>query len=1026
MQLSRGSFSHSFGVAMGPALLLAAAVFLGTCSTHAAVSDELTWWNIERFLREFVNEGLGANKLQDYLDNEFEWKNREVDGRETLNKIRSSAVTLFQATINNLRNLKATVEAVYTDWPAFTRQNISDSEFCCGTDEPPRTGCAVLATRLDPGAAVRAVRPPDPVLRQLQRIPKFTTKTTHYIALEDGSLFMHPPKSKDKLLVCDDYEFRSRYFYTQSKSPEPRSVVVVVDGGMERDPLLEHAVNKVYNELSPIDRIGLCLPDSNSCRTVVWKRDRFPHGCTWPREDGPLGQTTFLGRLLFNNKGNRAKLSEILKNFGEYAAFSDQASALKAGSDLLKKQNESQYLQIAGQPHSVLVYVTKRGDWEKWRDDDALVKQLDASLDLGISIVINHLYGVPQGVKRGVIMEKNGATVTFSPIKDNGELYASETEIPSYGLEDGSRPVIPIPYYDAFGDGYIITVCMTLMHNRSFVGTVCSDLSIINLLEAVINVDDIEGGYVFIVDRLGRALKHPLLPAPHSVTVDPTYVTIDKLEISPGVRHILDKAVRQETGNETVKGLYVESLGYPRGINIPSAMRVRHRTLQYLWAPINETDLAIVVVLPVNENGQVTSTEYSCKSPKACETSHFEYNEPRNNVSRTFCKFVGISVVKGEGLVKFAPDCFIDVLSYVRGEIDPAKVYAIFNGTLPHDEVLREDLRPSVKFLEEAEEAWKSNLNLSNYIGTRFMGTEDGSFISFPGIQLNQIFDHRDLPWYQTALSNTEPSSISMTTPYYSELGLGLVCTVSKALHDNRGNPQAVVAGDFTLQYIMTHFLNQVPYCKRHTCLLVDHLGFVVLKSDWAIHQTPKWFKDTDIIGSHINRVAADIARDLIARKYLMRRACHEYERSLTYYSWSLAFPGFRTWHEGPNYGIYKIVSTNLFLAYRTEGRAITPCNCDPYQRGDQVKCHGTCEMECECPCVAGPDTIPCHTSDADLHKYPLPACKPRYLITARATDDSSSIPACVDFDCSVRNKTDCSNVIWCLWSEEKCQNVDS
>nr|XP_027218532.1 uncharacterized protein LOC113811060 [Penaeus vannamei] len=104
-------------------------------------------------------------------------------------------------------------------------------------------------------------------------------------------------------------------------------------------------------------------PDSNSCRTVVWKRDRFPHGCTWPREDGPLGQTTFLGRLLFNNKGNRAKLSEILKNFGEYAAFSDQASALKAGSDLLKKQNESQYLQIAGQPHSVLVYVTKRGDW---------------------------------------------------------------------------------------------------------------------------------------------------------------------------------------------------------------------------------------------------------------------------------------------------------------------------------------------------------------------------------------------------------------------------------------------------------------------------------------------------------------------------------------------------------------------------------------------------------------------------------------------------------------------------------------
>nr|XP_027218533.1 uncharacterized protein LOC113811062 [Penaeus vannamei] len=261
MQLSRGSFSHSFGVAMGPALLLAAAVFLGTCSTHAAVSDELTWWNIERFLREFVNEGLGANKLQDYLDNEFEWKNREVDGRETLNKIRSSAVTLFQATINNLRNLKATVEAVYTDWPAFTRQNISDSEFCCGTDEPPRTGCAVLATRLDPGAAVRAVRPPDPVLRQLQRIPKFTTKTSTI--------------SPSRMEVCSCILPNPRTSYISTRSPSLPSQEAwwwSWTAGWSGS-LLEHAVNKVYNELSPIDRVRAGI-DNSPQRILHFSNDR--------------------------------------------------------------------------------------------------------------------------------------------------------------------------------------------------------------------------------------------------------------------------------------------------------------------------------------------------------------------------------------------------------------------------------------------------------------------------------------------------------------------------------------------------------------------------------------------------------------------------------------------------------------------------------------------------------------------------------------------------------------------------------
>ncbi|XP_047480693.1 VWFA and cache domain-containing protein 1-like isoform X2 [Penaeus chinensis] len=786
---------------------------------------------------------------------------------------------------------------------------------------------------------------------------------TNYFVFDDGSLFVRSPKRKEHVDVCENYDPRSRHFYRQARSPEPRDVVVVTDGEKRGGLLLEHAISKVYMELTSIDRISLCLPYKDSCQTSKWYRES-------EQIDGPLGQKGFLGRLLFNNKYNREKLIKLLEETN-YVPFSNHSAALKAGTDLLRNRYGSRYFEIAGHSHSVLVYVTK-SCWEKWKEN----KQINSSLDLGISIVIIHLHDDGAcGVEKGVVLKRNNATVTFSSFKDLEELRASEIGIASYGLMDVNRPVIPVPYWDAFGDGYIITVCVHLMHRASFVGVACSDLSIVNLLEAELNVDDVKDGYVFLVDRFGRALKHPLLPEVHSLTDDPTSVTIDKLEIAPEVRHILVKAVRQESGNERISGLYVESLGYPRGIDIPKAVRVRRRSLHYLWAPIYDTGLTLAVVLPLNDSSQVVSSVYSCKSQDQCTTSHFEYNEPRDHFEREFCNFFGKNVTKSKALVKFAPDCFIDVLAYVRGEIDPALVYAIFNRTQPYDSVFREDLMPSVKFLEFAEETWKSNLAAKVHEGIRYLGTEDGSFITFQGIELEQTFDHRDRSWYQAALPT--PSTISITTPY-CDGGMGMVCTMSKTLYNKLGHPQAVVAGDFKLQYMAAHFLDRVPYCKSQTCLLVDPMGFVVLKSDWEGRFYNGCRGEREIVGSHINFVAPDIARDLIAEKYLRRRACHEYDRDSTYYYWTLAFPAFRTFHEGPSYGIHKIADANLFLAYRTQGSNIIPCNCNPYPQGELIKCHDTCELECECPCLAGPDTIPCHNPNADVHRHHLPACKPR------------------------------------------------
>lgn len=59
---------------------------------------------------------------------------------------------------------------------------------------------------------------------------------------------------------------------------------------------------------------------------------------------------------------------------------------------------------------------------------------------------------------------------------------------------------------------------------------------------------DIHNAYVFMVNKMGQTLLHPLLPSPHSLTEDPAHVTIDKLEQEPELHQSLQSIVRQQPG----------------------------------------------------------------------------------------------------------------------------------------------------------------------------------------------------------------------------------------------------------------------------------------------------------------------------------------------------------------------------------------------------------------------------------------------------------------------------------------------
>ncbi|XP_050710974.1 uncharacterized protein LOC126995435 isoform X2 [Eriocheir sinensis] len=902
-------------------------------------TNQIPWWNIRKFLSEVVNTGLGAAKLQEYFETGYQWQSGEVDGPRRLEQIVHRVSRDFNRSIEVVMRLKRVIEQEYGTWK---EQPANSSTLCCEAKEHSSNGCALVVKHNRPtDTPLWAPSPPPSVVRELKHNQKlYPGGTYQYFAFSEGTLFMYPSISKKEVLPCEDYDPRLRYFYTQSISPEPRDVVVVVHSHPPANTLLKNIINHTFDALSLMDQVGLCLPGPDGCYTGSFGEENSFVVPSWPGPDPPLGRHDYLGQMLASNKKNKNHLKRLLELWPVTSpTFSSHMAAVRAGLQLLDSRHE-----------------------------------FDLSAE----------GAKPAGIEEGIILKENNASLKVVLFPDNPTFRNSHTSLPSFGQNNNNRPVITIPYMDYFGMNYIITVCMPLVFQEEFVGTACIDSNVVNLFTDT-TIHDIENAYVYLINGQGKALMHPLLPAPHSVTEDPATVTINMLEQHKTANSLLRKIISQEDGSEDlVEGMLVEALGWPPGTSQPNAVRRKRARLRFLWTSIKRTDLTLVLVLPLTD-GKVVSTKYTCFNITSCETTNFHYHKPKlQGTNRTFCNFSGMRAVYNEGLVKFAPDCFNNMLKYLREEGDEtiSQIYSIFNGSSPFNELLRTDLRASVKLAETAVSVWKSIGTMRNCIGVQYMGTEDGVFISLPGTELKPTYDHRSKPWYQLTISSLKGDVISMTTPYCNKYAPStMVYTLSRSLNNRHGTPLAVVAGDFTLQYIMNHFFTQVPDCKLSLCLLVDHMGYVVLKTNWLHEKTtpPVCNDKTDITAAHIIRLLPDLARDMIGSGLLRRRGCHDYKHDITFYYWWLNMRGHKTLHTGDTYELHKISSSNLYFVIGKQGFGQDNCHCNPYQEEELLECHDTCKMECECPCKAGPNTQPCHNAEADIHssRWVLPPCKP-------------------------------------------------
>ena len=89
-----------------------------------------------------------------------------------------------------------------------------------------------------------------------------------------------------------------------------------------------------------------------------------------------------------------------------------------------------------------------------------------------------------------------------------------------------------------------MTVVLPIYHNAVFKGVVGVDVSLGDMLGDLSYLKS-EGGYVFMVNRQGTTLYHPLLAMPTTITEDSVNVNIDVFETDEGAAAVINSLKQQ-------------------------------------------------------------------------------------------------------------------------------------------------------------------------------------------------------------------------------------------------------------------------------------------------------------------------------------------------------------------------------------------------------------------------------------------------------------------------------------------------
>jgi len=158
------------------------------------------------------------------------------------------------------------------------------------------------------------------------------------------------------------------------------------------------------------------------------------------------------------------------------------------------------------------------------------------------------------------------------------------------------RPVVSVPYVDAFGTGLLMSITLPCYdQNKKFIGVAGTDINIEDLTSDLSLFDQGRSTYAFMTSRSGRAIVHPLLPAPTSAYGDPVYLDIRALEPEPEFNEVFASMTVGKSGSKT----FVAKRFLPRGGKQKEGVTVKAVSSTYFWTQLEDTDFSLGVVVPV-------------------------------------------------------------------------------------------------------------------------------------------------------------------------------------------------------------------------------------------------------------------------------------------------------------------------------------------------------------------------------------------------------------------------------------------
>ena len=549
-----------------------------------------------------------------------------------------------------------------------------------------------------------------------------------------------------------------------------------------------------------------------------------------------------------------------------------------------------------------------------------------------------------------------------------GHWYTAAPQAPA------SVPVLGSPALDRLKRGASVALTVASPATGLVLGL---EISLNHLLAGVYWAEAQQWGRVFLLDGAGAVLGHPVLQ------LERVGLEAGSLEAVLARPRVMAQLLDSPAGKITVKGISLA------------------------WSAVAGSPWRVVVARESSDRPGLLGRV----PPPLPPGFHFS-----NLVLQTgrLCRHAGLPATLEMASLSLTPAAFsrpaahlqppaprpaLDLMAFLT---DPTRLIA--------NPGLRPGLRDPLLALASLTAPWRQlafSSPLNNYLVARRGQTPQGAQLSYPG---QEVVGAGLEPWYRDAAA--QPTLLAVSPPRLDPGGAGWVVTLSTAVTGPDSSLAAVLAADFTAEFLGKVVEDSVAggLCSTEglRCFLVENAGYLV------------WHPQLELSGprprSHLTHLEPRLATELLQDGVLTKAECRDSEDRLQ-----------RVFQLGgeervvvagagcTRHTLARVAGTALWLGVTNTTCSPGPafCWCSTTDRSC-LDCAHLSQAECECPCECGVRPSICSSS-----RLPVPACPLSYPSPAHnrySTVSADSLPPCIQTECGGRGKEGCRGVLGCSW----------